>query len=265
MPCARALQQALTHCDGAVKRHLSWPATCTVGCQRFEGPHALPGLSDPDRRPVPAAPSGPATGQQRLAAADRALAAAPAVSGLRDAVEPAPDPQPSGLRHRQRDDRGPARRHRGTSAARAAVRQPAALSQDGRSRAGATAPGTAGRAAVGPFRHAAARNPAHPAAGPRCLHHRLAQRARCRTAAWQLRPAGLHQLPDALHRDHRPRLPCGGGLPALRRRPGRDRLDGGGRASGPAAQPDPDGRAGGLPDQPDRGQPAGRSNGSSNT
>ena len=36
---------------------------------------------------------------------------------------------------------------------------------------------SAGRSSVGSLRHAVARDCAHDAAGARCLHHRLAQRA----------------------------------------------------------------------------------------
>ena len=47
-------------------------------------------------------------------------------------------------------------------------------------------------------------------------------------------------------------------LPALRGGAGGGGGHGRGRPPGAAAQPDPDGRAGGLPRQPDRGEPAGR-------
>jgi poly(3-hydroxybutyrate) depolymerase len=54
----------------------------------------------------------------------------------------------------------------------------AALRQGPGRRPPGPAAGAAGRAAVGPLRDAAARDRPHAAAGPRRLHHRLAQRAR---------------------------------------------------------------------------------------
>ena len=66
------------------------------------------------------------------------------------------------------------------AAAHDAVRHAAAFQEGHRDGAAARA---AGRAAVRPFRDAAARDRAHDAARPRRLHHRLAQRARRAAAA----------------------------------------------------------------------------------
>ena len=91
-----------------------------------------------------------------------------------------PHPPAAGVRHRlgRRRGRG-GRRPRGGRAPHA-VRHAAAVREGHGRRAAARA---ARRAAVGPLRDAAARDGPHDAAGPRRLHHRLAQRARRRRSA----------------------------------------------------------------------------------
>ena len=112
--------------------------------------------------------------------------------------------------------------------------------------------GAAGGAAVGALRHAAARNRAHAAAGPRRVHHRLAQRARCEPCARAVFAGRLHRLHDLVPQRHWARRARGGSVPALRGGACRHSHHGRRRQPGAAAQPDTDGRPGGLPRQPDR-------------
>ncbi len=133
----------------------------------------------------------------------------------------------------------------------------AAAVREGHGR-GATAR-AARRAAVGPLRDAAARDGPHDAAGPRRLHHRLAQRARRRGPPRPVRPRRVHRPPR--------RLPArdgtGGarrrGLPAVRAGARGGRAHGRGRRRGGAAQPDADGRPDRRAREPDdRQRPRGR-------
>ena len=97
------------------------------------------------------------------------------------------------------------------------------------------------------------------AAGPRRLHHRLAQRAR--RAARRRAASGSTSIIDhiiAVPAGDRPRRACAGGLPALRRGARRGGADGGGPRSLLAAQHDADGRADRHPRQPDQGERAGQ-------
>ncbi len=122
------------------------------------------------------------------------------------------DLSPPGLRHRPRHGRQPrGRRHRG-GRLRDAIRLAAAFQEGRRGRAAARA---AGGADVRPFRHAAARHGADAAAGPRRLHHRLAQSARHPAQQGPLRARRLHRASDRFPRPSRPAPAHGGDLPAV--------------------------------------------------
>ena len=114
----------------------------------------------------------------------------------------------------------------------------------------------AGRAAVGPFRDAAARHRAHHAARARRLHHRLAQHARRAALGRPVRLRRICRAPDRVPRGDRPGRARGRGLPALRRGAGGGRGDGAEPEPGAAAQHDPDGRPDRHPRQSDQGQRA---------
>ena len=139
------------------------------------------------------------------------------------------------------------------AAARDAVRYAAAFQEGHRDGAAA---GAAGGAAVRPFRHAAARDRAHHAAGARRLHYRLAQCARRAADRRPLRLRRICRTPDQVSRSDRPGRARARGLPALRRRALGRGADGAGRQSGAAAQHDADGRPDRLPGQSDQGQRA---------
>ena len=112
----------------------------------------------------------------------------------------------------------------------------------------------AGGADVRPFRDAVARHREDAAAGPRRLHHRLAQPARHSASCRPLRPRGLHRSPDHLPRQDRPARAHGGDLPAVGVGAGRRRDHVGGQSSGPAGDADPDGGADRHPHPADQGQ-----------
>ena len=119
--------------------------------------------------------------------------------------------------------------------------------------AGAAA-AAAGGADVRPFRDAAARHREDAAAGPRRLHHRLAQPARHSARSRQLRPRRIHRTPDHLSRPDGSALAHGGDLPAVgvRARCRRDHV--GGQSSGAPGDADPDGRSDRYADPADQGQ-----------
>ena len=87
-----------------------------------------------------------------------------------------PHAQASALRHRQRPRRQP--RGRGDARSRRRARRSARCCISRRTWTTRAAAGPGGGAALGPLRHAAARDGAHHAARARRLHHRLAQCAR---------------------------------------------------------------------------------------
>lgn len=216
--------------------------------------HALPGLPVQFRPAVAAAPARAAPGSAALAAAHRRHADAQARRRQRGDVAAAPDALEAGLCDRlghHVTGRGGA--GGGGRSARPALRHAASLSQ-ARQRRPAT--GAAGGAALGTLRDAAARNDPHPAAGPRRLHHGLAQRARRAAARRPLRSRRLHRAHDAVPAEDRPGGACGRRLPALCRRPGGRGADGGERRPGAAAQPDAHGGPGRLPRESHRRQPA---------
>ena len=141
------------------------------------------------------------------------------------------DLSPAGLRHRQGAGRQSGAGGNRGSHLRHPVRLAAAL-QEGEF-AGAAAH-AAGGADVRPFRDAAARHRQDAAAGPRRLHHRLAQPARHSASSRPLRPRGLYRSPDHLPRQDGPALAHGGDLPALGLGAGCGRRDVGGQPSRPA-------------------------------
>ena len=157
----------------------------------------------------------------------------------------------AGLRHRQGagrqsgtgGDRGSHLRH--------AVRLAAAFQEGELAGAAAAA---AGGADVRPFRDAVARHREDAAAGPRRLHHRLAQSARHSARPRPLRPRGLHRSPDHLPRQDRPARAHGGDLPALGVGAGGRRHHVGGQSSRPPGDADPDGRPDRHADPADQGQ-----------
>ena len=136
----------------------------------------------------------------------------------------------AGLRHRQG-----AGRQSGTGGDRGShLRHPvrlAAAFQEGEF-AGAAAD-VAGGADVRPFRDPVARHREDAAAGPRRLHHRLAQSARHSARSRPLRPRGLHRSSDHLPRQDGPALAHGGDLPALGLGAGCGRRHVGGQSSRP--------------------------------
>ena len=134
----------------------------------------------------------------------------------------------AGLRHRQGAGRQSGAGGDRGSHLRDAVRLAAAF-QEGEF-AGAAAD-AAGGADVRPFRDAVARHREDAAAGPRRLHHRLAQSARHSARRRPLRPRGLHRPSDHLPRQDGPALAHGGDLPALGVGAGGGRRDVGGQSS----------------------------------
>ena len=138
--------------------------------------------------------------------------------------------------------------------ARPALRPAAALRQGHRH---AAAAGAGRGAALGPFRHAAARHGRDPAARPRRLHHRLDERPRRAARGRPLRRRRLYRLSDPLPRGDRPGRARAGGLPALRAGAGGRRGDVGGPQPRHAALDDADGRPDRRPREPDGGERAG--------
>jgi hypothetical protein len=138
---------------------------------------------------------------------------------------------PAGLRHRQGDGRQPRIRDQGRGCLCDPVRLAAAL-QEGR-RAGA-APPVAGGADVRPFRHAVARHREDAVAGPRRLHHRLAQPARHSAQRGPVRAGGLHRPPHRLPEPARASRARGRDLPTLGLGAGGGVGHVGGRSSGAA-------------------------------
>ena len=155
------------------------------------------------------------------------------------------------LRHRQGDGRQPGAGGDRGSRLRDAVRLAAAF-QEGEF-AGAAAH-AAGGADVRPFRHAAARHREDAAAGPRRLHHRLAQSARHSARSGQVRPRRIYRASHHLSRPARPARAHGGDLPAVGvgARGRRDHV--GGQSPGAARDADLDGRPDRHPNPADQGQ-----------
>ena len=157
----------------------------------------------------------------------------------------------AGLRHRQGagrqsgagGDRGSHLRH--------PVRLAAAFQEGELAGAAAAA---AGGADVRPFRDAAARHREDAAAGPRRLHHRLAQSARHSARPRPLRPRGLHRSSDHLPRQDGPALAHGGDLPALGVGAGCGCRHVGGQSPRPPGDADADGRPDRHADPADQGQ-----------
>ena len=162
-------------------------------------------------------------------------------------------PRAAALRHRQRHRRQPRGGGHRRGGRPHAVRHAAAFQEGHRPGAAARA---ADRAAVRPFRHAAARDRAHHAARARRLHHRLAQCARRAARRRPLRLRRIYRAHHPLPRDDRAGRAYGRGVPALRRRAGGGERDGAGRQSGAAALDDADGGADRHPHQSDQGQRA---------
>ena len=159
----------------------------------------------------------------------------------------------AGLRHRVGARRQPRRAGDRGGGARPAVREPAALRQGRRH---AAAAGAGGGAALGAFRHAAARHDRDAAARPRRLRHRLDQRPRGAARGRAVRGRGVRRLPDPLPGGDRSRRAYPRGLPALRADAGRRGGDVGGPQPGDAAVDDADGRADRRAREPDRGERA---------
>ena len=112
----------------------------------------------------------------------------------------------------------------------------------------------AGRADVGPFRHSAAQHRAGDAARPRCLHHRLEERARCAAVRRALRPRRVrrshHPLPARDGSGRHVVAVCQPAVPALAA--AAVMAEAGDPAH--AAQHDPDGGADRHAGQSDQGQ-----------
>ena len=139
----------------------------------------------------------------------------------------------------------------GRNGARCTVRPAAALSR----RHGGRAAAAAGGADVGPCGGAAARHRAGPAAGLPGACDRLGRCPRRAAVGRPLRPGRLHRLCAALHARHRAGRAHGGDLPVLRAGAGGGGPAGRGRRSGPAAQPDADGRPDRRPHPSQPGEP----------
>ena len=158
---------------------------------------------------------------------------------------------PPGLRHRQGaggqsgtgGDRG--------SRLRDAVRLAVAF-QEGKF-AGAAAH-AAGGADVRPLRDAAARHREDAAAGPRRLHHRLAQSPRHSARARQVRPRRIYRAPHHLSRPDRSARAHGGDLPAVGVGAGGRRHHVGGQSPLAPGDADPDGRTDRHPHSAHQGQ-----------
>ena len=161
------------------------------------------------------------------------------------------DLYPPGLRHRQGDGGQSGTGGDGGSRLRDAVRLAAAF-QEGEF--AGTAAHAAGGADVRPFRHAAARHREDAAAGPRRLHHRLAQSARHSARARQVRPRRIHRAPHHLPRSNRSARAHGGDLPAVGVGAGRRRDHVGGQPPGAPGDADPDGRPDRHPHSTHQGQ-----------
>ena len=116
--------------------------------------------------------------------------------------------------------------------------------------------GSAGRADVGPFRHAAARHDPHASARPSGLRHRLDQPAQRQARGGRIRARGLHQPPDRFRALHRRGLPRRRRLPADGFGARGDRGHGARGRQRPAREPDADGRADRRARRADQGQRA---------
>ena len=157
------------------------------------------------------------------------------------------DPCAPRLRDQQRQGRQPRGGRAGAGRADDTVRDAVALQEGHRH---AAAPRAPGGAAVGPFRDAVARHREHHAARARCLHHRLAQCARCAAHARPLRIRRLYRAPDPFPGGDGAGRPCGGGVPAVCRRARRRGGDGAKRQRRPAEQHEFDGGPHRHPRQP---------------
>ena len=158
---------------------------------------------------------------------------------------------PPGLRHRQGDGGQSGIGSDGGSRLRDAVRLAVAF-QEGKF--AGTAAHAAGGADVRPLRHAAARHREDAVAGPRRLHHRLAQSPRHSARARQVRPRRIHRAPHHLSRSTGSARAHGGDLPAIGVGAGGRSDHVGGQPPRPPGDADVDGRTDRHADSTHQGQ-----------
>ena len=185
--------EAIRPCFGS---DIAWPGHQEQTPDDVDAVSSLSEPYGPDRTVADRGGIGAALSQPRSARRLRP-AVRPARRGPRADLAHLPDLYPSGLWHRPGAGRQSRAGSERASGLRDAVRLAAAFQKG--SGAGAAAH-AAGGADVRPLRDAAARHGEDAAAGPRRLHHRLAQSARHSARRRTLRPRRLHRAPDRFSR-----------------------------------------------------------------